>query len=385
MFQQSRCLYNIGTKLLVPTQNVSRQSYLFHGNLSSTVLQRRTISMLERSLMNPDNKIRSDLDHAISMVKKFDPSGYLPGLLLSNKDAKIGYYAIRAFWIESGLRFKESPLNNSIAASRQIPGLGQRGTIISDDERIQRWKNGVEYLYGGSYFGKLEDNPTLRLLKHVVERHSLSKVYFDRIIRGREIDVNMKNYPTMKSLEDHVEMSCGSLLHLVLECDGITQNTSENTSNDDVINETARAVGLMHGLTNALRLSVPTASATGKVIIPQELCDKYEIKSPRYLLSALGMGDEECRRHLQSAVEDIANVARHHLASARKNIDDLNSHPIGHYAMSAFLPALACETFLNRLEAHNYDLTNRTLRNVGKVEHLQCAGQLVVASLQNKF
>ena len=185
----------------------------------------------------------------------------------------------------------------------------------------------------------------------------------------------------MSSLEDHVDMSCGSLLQLVLECGGIRDNCPEN----EVIFEAAREVGIAHGLTNALRTSVPTASATGKVIIPQELCEKHGIKSPRYLLSALGMGDEECRRHLQSAVQDIVEIARGHLQSAREKREDISNHPFGDMALSAFLPALASETFLDRLESHQFDLTDRSLRKVGRIEHIQCAQRLMLASWNKSF
>jgi phytoene/squalene synthetase len=314
------------------------------------------------------------------MVKKYDPSGYLPGLLLSTNDAKIGYYAVRSFWIESGLRFQEEPLLNSLSASKQIAGVGQKGTLIPDHERIQTWKDYTNALYDEESAVSWEKNATLRLLRHVVEKHSLSRKHFDQIILGREKDVDMKQYPTVKSLEDHGEMSCGSLFKLVLECGGIHQSDSNS-----IIFDAAREVGITHGLANALRTSVPTASATGKVIVPLELCEKYGVRSPRYLLNALGMGDEECKRHLQSAVEDIVTVARHHLVKAREKKDELASHPMGAIAASVFLPALASETFLNRLEKHGFDLQDRTLRSVGKIEHMQCAGKLVAASLQKTF
>ena len=308
---------------------------------------------------------------------------------MPSTDARIGYFAVRAFWVESGLRFKDSRfINNSIATTKQIPGHGVRGTPISDSERIRTLKDGVESLYDDSY-PHLPDAPTWRLLKRAVDKHSLSKHNFKRIILGREIDVDMKQYPTIASLENHAEMSCFSLLNLVLECGGIHETREEFNDGNDICNkiiyDTARAVGKMHGLTNALRQSVPTASATGKVIVPQDLCEKYGIKSPRYLLSALGMGDEECKRNLQNAVREVATIAREHLIRARANHNELASHPNGLFAMKAFLPALASETFLNRLEKHNCDLTDRTLRNVGYVEHMICAGSLFKASAMNEF
>jgi len=274
-------------------------------------------------------------------------------------------------------------MKNDFASSKQISGVGQRHIIIPDEERVQFWKNGVEAIFNeeGSDDVFIQKKSTLRLLSELLKKHSLSRHHFDMIIEGREMDVDMKQYPTLSSLEKHVDMSCGSLLRLVLECGGIHENCTEN----EIIFEAAREVGIAHGLTNALRTSVPTASATGKVIIPEELCTKHDIKSPRYLLSALGMGDEECKRHMQDAVQDIVQVARQHLEQARKKNKEISKHPLGNIARSAFLPALASETFLDRLENHHFDLTNRSLRNVGKIEHMQCAQRLLLASWNKTF
>lgn len=225
-----------------------------------------------------------------------------------------------------------------------------------------------------------EESATLRLLHHVIQKHALSRQYFDRILAGRELDINRKQYPTVSSLTDHANLSCGSLFHLILECSNISQSDE-----DDVIYKTAQDLGIAHGLANALRTSVPVASATGKIIIPQDLCDKYDVKSPRYLLSALGMGDEECRKHLQSAVKDIVFIARDHLEKARLRRDSILSHPDGDTALSVFLPGLVSETFLNRLEVHQYDLTDRNLREVGFVEHMMCASRIFGASFRKTY
>lgn len=364
---------------------ISFSNFNYHRFTSSRISSptRRNFTILNRALIDADPSISSDLDHAISTVKTFDPSGYLPGLLLGSNDARVGHFAIRSFWIETGLRFKKNPMKNDFASSKQISGVGQRHIIIPDEERVQFWKNGVEAIFNeeGSDDVFIQKKSTLRLLSELLKNHSLSRHHFDKIIEGREMDVDMKQYPTLSSLEKHVDMSCGSLLRLVLECGGIHENCTEN----EIIFEAAREVGIAHGLTNALRTSVPTASATGKVIIPEELCTKHDIKSPRYLLSALGMGDEECKRHMQDAVKDIVQVARQHLEQARKKNEEISKHPLGNIARSAFLPALASETFLDRLENHHFDLTNRSLRNVGKIEHMQCAQRLLLASWNKTF
>jgi len=289
--------------------------------------------------------------------------------------------AVRAFWVQSRLRFNQAPLTNSVSASRQVAGVGQKGIEVSDKDRLQKWKMGIQCLYDRkSDKSLLEESATLRLLDHVIQKHNLSRKHFDNILAGRELDIHRKQYPTVRSLVDHAHMSCGSLFHLILECANISQ-CDEN----DAIYRTAHDLGIAHGLANALRTSVPVASATGKIIIPQDLCDKYGVRSPRYLLSALGMGDEECRKHMQSAVEDISSIARDHLGKARLRKDDVLSRPDGNTAVSVFLPGLASETFLNRLEIHQYDLTDRNLRNVGYVEHVMCASRILGASYRKTY
>jgi len=53
--------------------------------------------------------------------------------------------------------------------------------------------------------------------------------------------------------------------------------------------------------------------------------------------------------------------------------------------VSAFLSALSAETFLNRLEVHQHDLTDRNLRSVGFVEHAMCAGRIIKASKTKNY
>jgi phytoene/squalene synthetase len=341
-------------------------------------IKKRHSSLFAKLAVNIPDSMKNDFDHAVSLVQKYDPSGYLPGLLVSTNSARIGYFAVRAFYIDSGLRMRTASLENSLSHSNQVGGVGKRGIEIPNDERLEMWRKGLDAVYNGDN-EVLNSNPTLRLLHHVVNKHELSQKHFDKILLGREIDVDMKQYPTLESLKEHSVMFCGSLLHLVLECIGVKQE-------DQVIMEAAEHAAICHGLTNSLRLSIPTVSSTGKVIIPRDLCEKHGIKSPRYLLSALGMGDEECKQNMQRAVEEISLVARNHLALARNLRDDIiSTSSLGNDAVSAFLPLLPSEVFLDRLAAHHHDLTNRSLRSVSLVEHARCSVRLMTASVQKQY
>lgn len=318
---------------------------------------------------------KEDLQHAIHTVKAHDPAGNLPGRLLPDPAMKTAYYAVRSFWVETGLRF------GSTAA---VP---PNATPI---KHLEWWQAGINFLFENNAVLSPDteqpirdlycQHPTLRLLQSLLQQDTQwTKQHFDDVLSGRRKDLDVKQYETLAELVKHAGQSCGSLSQLVLESGNI-MSTDHPASH-----EAARLVGICHGLTNALRTSIPVISTTGKLIVPAELCVKYGVKSPRYLLSALGMGDDVCVRALQNAVEDIANEARQHLQAARDLRPDILAEPQGAKAVSVLLPALASETFLNRLQEFNHQLTDRNLRNVGRLEHAVCAGRMVVAHYRKTY
>lgn len=326
---------------------------------------RRQISfLLQRPTIANNGELQNDLEHAIHNVKAYDPAGYLPGLLLRKENMSITYYAVRSFWVETGLRF------------------GSTAKVDPNDSplvHLEWWQQGIDHVYSEAQDLPPDYNhPTLRLLRDtLVKNPSLQKAHFDDILMGRRQDLDLKQYPTVQSLIDHALLSCGSLSRLVLESGNVTSPKAY---------EAAQHVGVAHGLTNALRTSIPVISTTGKLVVPQDLCTKYGVKSPRYILSTLGLGDTECRAAFSNAVRDIANVARDNLQQARALRQDLLlEQPDGDKAVAVLIPGLVSETFLDRLEESGYDLTNRNLRNVGFMEYAMCAGRMIRAYYQKQY
>ena len=71
-------------------------------------------------------------------------------------------------------------------------------------------------------------------------------------------------------------------------------------ASNPVAPQAVKLIGICHGLSNQLRHSIPVLSTTGKLIIPADLTRKYGVRSPRYSLSALSLGDNEtCIRAFQ--------------------------------------------------------------------------------------
>ena len=366
--------------------------------------QQRTISsLLHNRIINntPGFKtpqLRKDIDYAISQVREYDPAGFLPGFLLPS-DGRTGYFAVRAFWVETGLRL--APLTPSSERSGRQTFAS---ATVTPEERVKFWRQGIHALYNTATTGNQKDeqddpdwqliqsHPILRLLKFTLDRHDLSKNHFLQVLDGRQRDINVKQYLCMDSFIQHSQQSCGNLLNLTLECLGIHSGGNDTESsfrNPHVINsaahEAALQIGICHGLTNGLRTAIPVVSNTGKIIIPQELCHKYDVRSPRFLLSALGQGDKKCREAFQMAVKDIVLVAREYLEQARQKKQTILEQPDGERAVMALLPGLTAETFLNRLELHEYNLSSKDLRQIGPLEHFLCASRVIRASRNNTF
>jgi phytoene/squalene synthetase len=331
--------------------------------ITSTTTTRRSLVSVLTKPHAPLPQQQKDLDHAVHLVKSHDPAGYFPGRLLPSAKMQLAYYAVRGFWVETGLRFGTTAL---------VPPNSPPSA------HLDWWTQGIETIYDSSNLPKEWDHPTLRLLHSLLQQETdLSKCHFEDILKGRRRDLDLKQYPTLESLKEHAVLSCGSLGQLVLESGDIRQISHPSS------HQAAKHIGMCHGLTNALRTSIPVISTTGKLVIPQELCVKYSVKSPRYLLSALGQGDAECVKALQSAVRDIAMEAREELTKARSLRQTVETEDPE--ALAVLLPGFASETFLNRLEQFGYDLTDPDLRRVSWIEHAKCSMNMMVAAYQKRY
>ena len=328
-------------------------------------------------------------NQAVTTVKQYDPGAYLPGYLVlsdSNK-ARTSYFAIRAFWIETGLRFgstaavapNASPtehllwwqhaIHHTLQCEHESPPLQVAVTATTsplDAETIRSFEN----------------HPLLQLLRLLQEKYHIkwTKEHFERVLNGRLKDLDVRQYETIQDLIHHADLSCGSLMKLLLESHNIHPTTHPQAY------RAATLVGISHGLGNALRQSVAVLSTAGKLIIPAELTTKYHVKSPRYLLSALGMGDEQCERALQSCVQEIVQQAQQHLNDARALHDEIRKEPNGEMTVRCLLLSTAStELFLHRLQQHQYKLTDRNLRYTSVLDQSIGAMKVLSSYYQAKY
>ena len=356
-------------------------------------LHRCTIASTRRFETNGNSDIPSALQRndeqwllrqAMATVKQYDPGAYLPGYLLLSDSNKIrtSYFAIRAFWIETGLRYGSTAYVTPNATPSQ---------------HIQWWHDAIHHTLYRPAAGitvhdptsmeaetlrSFENHPLLQLLHLLQEKYMIrwSREHFDEVLNGRFKDVDVRQYETMQDLIRHAEQSCGSLTKLVMQSSNIHEATHPSAY------RAASLVGISHGLCNALRQSVAVLSTAGKLIIPVELTTKYHVKSPRYLLSALGMGDEQCEQALQSCVEEIAQCAQQHLDEARMLRDEILQEPNGKATIQCLLlSTVSTEQFLHRLLQHRYKLTDRNLRYTNVVDQIIGAAKILYTYHQLKY
>jgi phytoene/squalene synthetase len=342
---------------LLRRKTPSRASFLEHANASRRCISSFSLFRVQASRGSNEQR-QKDLDHVVQNVRLHDPSGYLPGRLLPNATMTQAYYAVRSFWVETGLRF---------GTTAQVPPHS------TPEEHLEWWQEGIDRVFDSSL--KQVDHPTLRLIQSLRQENDLpwEKERFDTLLQGRRDDLTVRQYETLDDLHQLAERSCSNLLSLVLESGHLT-----DSSNPDA-HKAARLVGITHGLTIALRTSIPVMSITGKIIVPADLCQKYGVKSPRYLLSALGQGDAECVAALQKAVRDIVSSAQKHHEDARHLRSSIQAEGNGDQAVAVLLPGLVAQMFLERLEHADYQLTDRDLRNVGIVEQASSSWKLLSA------
>lgn len=373
---------------------------------------------------------QDDIQHVLDMVTKYDHVSTIPGMILPTPTTRLSYFTIRCFWIETGIRKK--PVSSSYNKSSSSSSSSGSSSSPEQEEYLNWWKASIADIYddtltssssSSSLLSQAKQSSTIRLLRYLIHDQNVpfSQRHFNTILQGRVLDLDNKQYETLDDLIYHVgTVSCTPIYQLLFESSSISKSklqsvgtASGTTTNsrttgtgdaaglggdangdaaglvgggsgddtDQLLQDMIYNFGIGHGVTNALRLSIPIMSTTGKLILPKDLCLKHNIKSPRYLLSALGQGDVECKQNMSYAVEELVTTARQHIQHGKDRQLELTRHDakLSTLSKQIFLSIVASETFLNRLQSVDYDLTNRGLRNVSYLEHLQCTLRMLRA------
>jgi len=279
--------------------------------------------------MNDLNAVRAKF--CMEEVRTSDHTNFLCGTLLPPK-ARDSYFAFRAFNSQAA----------SIADQVKEPMMGRI--------RFQFWRDAVRDIYEE---GRASENPVSSELLRAVQKHQLTRRWLDRMLDAREADLLHAAQPmTMQEVETYAENTASSLLMLTLESLGV-----KDVQADHVASHVGKAVGLI-----TILRGTPYHCSKRRTYIPIDLMREHNLHQETMLR---GQNTEE----LVEVAFSMASTAKKHLNTARGQLSKL---PKG--APAAFLPALACDEYLEQLRRCDFNLFDPKLARSG---HLTLQLQLM--------
>lgn len=310
------------------------------------------------SSIDAEQTIRKDHAHCVDLVKTRDREGYLCGLLMP-KEARIPYFALRAFNVEiASIKDNSNVFSSNDVNSSETTSLGSR-------LRMQWWRDALEVIYDDKDDTKkstvppsmipfnlsLTKHPVVRSLQYSVQEKKMTRKFLERMLDARESDLDVSQLDTMDELVRYSEMTVGSLLYLTLE--------SCNVINDEA-DDVACNIGIGIGIVNTIRSIAYRAASNRKEIgIPKEVMATYEVPE-RLLLdtssSSIESWTEADRLALTEAVREMASVARLYLQHGR-----VNQRGVPKGGRVSFLPAVTALNYLDILEGCDHDIFSEHL------------------------
>ncbi|CEG37048.1 Phytoene synthase [Plasmopara halstedii] len=256
-------------------------------------------------------------------VRRLDYDGYLCGLLLPLK-IRPSYFAIRALNAEIAT-IKDSTHNNPIT-----------GQI-----RMQWWRERIFKLYEFSSAdeerGLEESTILLHGLDQAIQKHDLTRRWFERLLDARDLDLNRDEVQNLAELETYAEQTASSLLFLTLECLGVR---------DKMADSAAEHAGVAIGLVTLLR-GTPYHSSRKLSYLPTDIMKKHCV-SVEDLVAAVE--DSKLGEKAAPVVFDVACRAMEHLNKARSMQNEIPSK-----SRNVFLQLVSSWLYLKDLEAANFN------------------------------
>ena len=261
----------------------------------------RSISTMAESL---------EASYCAREVRRHDHDRYLTGLFApaARRDALFALYAF----------------NLEVAKTAELVSEAMLGRI-----RLQWWREALDEIYAG----RVRRHEVVGPLAAAVARHGLTRGHFERLLDGREFDLEREAPATLDRLEDYAEATSASLILLALEILGAGGAQSR---------EAGCHVGIAWALTGLLR-AVPFHARQKRLYLPRdltadaglELGELFELRTSAALRGVVGR---------------VAAGAAGHLGAARALRRQLPAA-----AAPALLPATLAGHYLERLERAGHD------------------------------
>ncbi|KAF2723705.1 hypothetical protein K431DRAFT_219505 [Polychaeton citri CBS 116435] len=322
--------------------------------------------------------------YCLDLVRKYDtPSSLLLPYIPSS--SRTAYIALRAFNIDVA----------RTADTTSTPTIGAM--------RLQFQRDAVSKALVGSP----PKQPVALLLAQAAEdiqrrsdgRVKWSRSWFHRIVDTREKYLSNPPYPSVASLESYAENTYSTLLYLTLQALPMSSLTA-----DHVASHIGKATGIAAVLRGLPLIAFPGpppkhsnqgqfagdvgASRQGAVMLPLDVMAECNVREEDVLRNGAEASG------LRDAVFQVATRANDHLITARQMMENIHKgedagHEFEHgdeeehvhlpamgkggrqqetqaqevqRAFGVFMPALATQVWLDRLQAYDFDVFNPRLR-----------------------
>ncbi|KAF2636307.1 hypothetical protein P280DRAFT_473151 [Massarina eburnea CBS 473.64] len=312
------------------------------------------------------------------MVKTYDaPSHVLQTFVpSSSRDA---YLAIRAFNVDVA----------RVADTTSTPTIGMM--------RMQFWRDTITKALAGTP----PKEPVAILLSKAAEdlhersggKSRLSKSWFHRIINTRDQYLGNPPYPDLSALESYAENTYSTMLYLTLAA-----LPQASVTTDHIASHIGKAMGIAAVLRGIPFIAFPPQQALGtsNSITGSSGPTQGAVLLPLSVMAEAGVKEEDIFRlgasapGLRDAVFTVATRANDHIITAREMLSKLRSEgSLGHdfeheseeehqygtldtgkeaklaeveRAFGVFMPSIATQSWLDRLQKVDFDLFDNSLR-----------------------
>ncbi|XP_050598479.1 NADH dehydrogenase (ubiquinone) complex I, assembly factor 6 [Bombus affinis] len=273
--------------------------------------------LLQTCVRHSSSTKQTPATYCSELVRKHDYENFLCTLLLSNKN-EAAAFAIRAFNVE----------------------VAQIRDQVSDykigEMRLQFWSDALN----NTYKGNPPRNPVMLELHRILQKHSLSKHYFKRLIDIRLDKLRDYSFHNMDEIEKYAEYSSSSIYYLLLQAHGVNNINADHA---------ASHMGKAHGIVNLLR-SIPYNASKRVNMLPQDILMKHSVSTEAVLQG-------QSSKNLQDVVYDVASYGKLHL-----DVTISLKHSMGKEANLIFLPIICLQKYLNKLRKADFDVFNAKLQ-----------------------
>ncbi|CAF3522790.1 unnamed protein product [Rotaria sp. Silwood1] len=283
----------------------------------------RSIRYASSTIKTPPKPV-DDYTYCINSVRKVDYENFICTGLLRPSLLQRPAMAIRA-------------LNVELASIRDHVSNTQIGQM-----RLQFWRETIDTIYSTTNTNMMKkiNHPVAREINLVIKHNQLSKLWFHRLIKSREITLNDMPFQDIEQLENYVEQSITPTYYLLLEL------AKQRSLNADHI---ASHLGRSQGLINIVR-GIPYNAHKRRCFIPLSYLIEHNV-SQQDLLNGQ-FANEQCRHviyqlcnrswfHLQKTIE---------LFEQDKNFQKQNiSSSLKSHNRSIFLPIIVIYDYLKQI------------------------------------